>query len=184
MSECGQTIAHTKVSRARRVLAYLWVHVVMLVTCWLPDLGPCMKLRGFLLGPAMGRRGRRFAVCHDVHLAFSLEISVGDDVYLANGAWLLGNGGITIDNETMVGPYCVIVSCDHSKVDGCYSKGPLISAPIHIGRGCWLGAHCVVVKGTTIGSGCVVGAGSVAVGTLPDNAVAVGIPARVKRIEN
>jgi len=39
-----------------------------------------------------------------------------------------------------------------------------------------------VLQGVTIGSGCVIAAGSVVTEDLPDNVVAAGVPAVVKKI--
>jgi acetyltransferase-like isoleucine patch superfamily enzyme len=36
-----------------------------------------------------------------------------------------------------------------------------------------------VLSGADIGRGCIIGAGSVVRGTIPDHAIAVGVPARV-----
>jgi len=45
----------------------------------------------------------------------------------------------------------------------------------------WLGVGVVVLDGVKIGEGAVVGAGSVVTRDVPDNAIAVGIPARVAK---
>ncbi|MEX2430632.1 MAG: hypothetical protein WD645_01780 [Dehalococcoidia bacterium] len=42
-----------------------------------------------------------------------------------------------------------------------------------------MGAHVTVLKGVTIGDGAIIGAGSVVTRSIPENAVAVGAPARV-----
>ncbi|MDB5425938.1 MAG: hypothetical protein JWQ29_3354 [Phenylobacterium sp.] len=50
---------------------------------------------------------------------------------------------------------------------------------IDIGDHVWLGTRVLVLKGARIGSGSIVGAGSLVAGTLPENALARGGPARV-----
>jgi acetyltransferase-like isoleucine patch superfamily enzyme len=50
-----------------------------------------------------------------------------------------------------------------------------------IGDDVWLGARAFIGAGVTIGSGCVVSAGSVVTKSLPENSVAVGVPARIVR---
>lgn len=50
---------------------------------------------------------------------------------------------------------------------------------VTIGSDCWLGAHVCVLKGSSIRDGAVIGAGAVVKGLIPENAVAVGVPAKV-----
>jgi maltose O-acetyltransferase len=58
---------------------------------------------------------------------------------------------------------------------------PLTAEPVVIGDYVNLGAHVVILAGTTIGSHVVIGAGSVVKGEIPDHVVAAGNPARVIR---
>jgi acetyltransferase-like isoleucine patch superfamily enzyme len=53
---------------------------------------------------------------------------------------------------------------------------------IVVGDDVWLGFGVVVLDGVRIGKGAVVGAGSVVTRDIPDNAIAVGVPARVVKM--
>ncbi len=44
-----------------------------------------------------------------------------------------------------------------------------------------VGASCTILPGVTIGDNCVIGAGSVVVKSIPQNAIAVGNPAKVTK---
>jgi maltose O-acetyltransferase len=49
----------------------------------------------------------------------------------------------------------------------------------------WIGANVTILPGVTIGNNVVIGAGAVVTKDIPDNSLAVGVPARViKEIEN
>lgn len=50
---------------------------------------------------------------------------------------------------------------------------------VKIGNNVWLGESCTILKGVTIGNNCIIGLGSVITKDIPDNSVAVGIPAKV-----
>lgn len=48
-----------------------------------------------------------------------------------------------------------------------------------VGDDSYLGQNCLLLPGTRIGRGCIVGAGSVVRGTVPDNSLVAGNPARI-----
>lgn len=56
------------------------------------------------------------------------------------------------------------------------SKGP-----VNIGHNVWIGRNVTILPGVTIGNGAVIGAGSIVTKSIPDYAIAVGNPARIKR---
>lgn len=62
-------------------------------------------------------------------------------------------------------------------------NGPMVieSAPIAIGRRCWVGMNSIVMKGVSIGDDTIVASGSVVVASLPEGVIAAGNPARVVR---
>lgn len=62
--------------------------------------------------------------------------------------------------------------------DKCVSGGVLIK-PIHLKKGCFIGASTIILPGTTVGVNTIVGAGSVIKGNIPDNVVVAGNPAHV-----
>ena len=55
---------------------------------------------------------------------------------------------------------------------------------IRIKKNAWIGARVSILPGVTIGENAIVGTGSVVTKDVPDNCVAVGVPAKVvKRLE-
>ena len=50
---------------------------------------------------------------------------------------------------------------------------------IHIKRNAWIGARVKILPGVTIGENAIVGTGSVVTKDIPDNCVAVGVPAKI-----
>ena len=56
--------------------------------------------------------------------------------------------------------------------------------PVVIKDGAFIGAHCIILKGVSIGEKSVVGAGSVVTKSIPDGEIWAGNPAKfIRRIE-
>ena len=88
---------------------------------------------------------------------------------------------IRIGRKVMIAANCALYPYDHSIEAGTYiSEQPLQSkGPISIGDGAWLGYGVIVLSGVSIGEGAVIGAGSIVTKNIPDDAVAIGSPAKV-----
>lgn len=123
-----------------------------------------------------------------IHRDCSLEILEGGSISISaksaleRGCVLISlREPILIESHVRIATYCTFYSYDHGVETGrliaeqtCTSKGPIV-----IKEGAWLGTGVAVMSGVTIGRGAVIGAGSVVTRHIPDNAIAVGIPARV-----
>ena len=167
-----------------RVLRYLWFHFISVATGWLPDLRPVLRLRGFLLRPSFKSCGRNLQVTRGVSVNFTNRVEIGSDVFLGTGCWLHAGGGIVLEDEVQVGPYAVLVTGDHTRIDGSYRFGPSSLAPIRVCRGAWIAAHATVTKGVCIGRCALLAANSVATHDIPPHAIAGGVPARVIQKES
>lgn len=53
--------------------------------------------------------------------------------------------------------------------------------PITVGEDCWLGGGVIVCPGVTIGDRCIIAAESVVTKDIPDDSLAAGVPAVVKK---
>lgn len=58
---------------------------------------------------------------------------------------------------------------------------PPIHKEIRIGDNVWVGAGVIVLPGCRIGNNSVIAAGSVVCSDIPDNCMAAGVPAKVKK---
>ncbi|HNO78736.1 MAG TPA: acyltransferase [Phycisphaerae bacterium] len=79
----------------------------------------------------------------------------------------------------MLGPYTVLSSTNHTKLNGSYRYGPGIRKPIELKDGAWTGALSVITAGTTVGNGAAVAAGSVVTKDVPAHSIVGGVPARI-----
>jgi maltose O-acetyltransferase len=168
-----------------RCLRYDWpLHFVLLLTNWLPDNVLFLRLRGKMARLFLGSCGANLRLGRNLTFYNPSKIRLGCDVYVAQGTWFMAGEKIEVGDKVLFGPYCVIVSSNHSRVDGSFRIGSVQRKQIKIGRGAWLGAHVTVVAGTVIGNGSQIGANSVVRGTIPADHLAAGHPAKLlKQLE-
>ena len=132
-----------------------------------------------MLRPFFGKCGRNFTISRNVTFANPHKIEIGNDVYIATGAWLNGLGGLVIEDEVEISPYVVVDTCVHTFKEHSVFKGGSIVEPISIGNGSWLAAHTVVRAGVNIGSGVLVAGNAAVSKDVPDNMMVGGVPAKI-----
>jgi acetyltransferase-like isoleucine patch superfamily enzyme len=83
--------------------------------------------------------------------------------------------GVTVEDFVQIGSHCSIYSV--STID--HQQGPVV-----LKKNCKIGTHSVIMPGVTIGENTIIGAFSFVKDDIPDNVIAVGVPAAViKSIE-
>ncbi|WP_461243263.1 DapH/DapD/GlmU-related protein [Secundilactobacillus muriivasis] len=103
------------------------------------------------------------------------RVKLGKNVYANHHLTMMSVGTITIDDGVMMGPGVGLFTDNHEP-----NHIRVISTKeIHIKKNAWLGARVNVAPGVTIGENAIIGTGAVVTKDIPDNAVAVGVPARV-----
>lgn len=167
-------------ARLWTLLRYDWpVYFWLWITNWLPDNVVFLRLRGKLVRPFLGSCGHPLNIGRNVTFHNPSLIHLGNFVHISYGCLLMATDQITIEDEVMFGPYCVLISGNHGRMDHSYRFGPAVLNPIRIGKGSWLGAHVTVTAGCEINSGSLVAAGAVVTDTFPANVMVGGVPARL-----
>ena len=111
-------------------------------------------------------------------------VAIGNNVSCTNICGISAVEGVTvrIGHDVMIATDTHIRADDgHPIFDVRTGKRVNPARSISIGNHVWLGIGAVVLAGGQIGDGSVIGWGSIVTGTIPNNCVAVGRPARVKR---
>lgn len=125
--------------------------------------------------------GKNVSLYPDIMFFGDGKIEIGDNVTIGNGTMIYASkeAGITIGSGTMIAAQSYIIDTDHGIGLGKpIRKNPNTHAPITIGNDVWIAANCTVLKGSVIEDGAVIGAKSLVNGTIEQNAIAVGIPAK------
>lgn len=167
-----------------RLFRYDWpLHFVLLFTSWLPDNVIVLRLRGFLAHFFLGSCGRNLRLGRSITFYNPQNIRIGDDVYIAYGNWFSAGETITIGDEVIIGPYCVLSSSNHTKVGGSFRYGTPVLKAISLGSGSWIAGQCSILAGSDIGKGVLVAANSVVNGKIEAHMMSAGSPAKsIKKI--
>lgn len=108
------------------------------------------------------------------------SIKIGDGVGLSNTA-IVSESAVTIGEYTNIGGGTKIYDTDFHSIrpdERLNGDTNVKSAQITIGKGVFIGGHCIILKGVTIGDGAVIGAGSVVTKDIPAGEIWAGNPAK------
>jgi len=111
-------------------------------------------------------------------------LKIGNNVTIGYGTVISVGKKISMGNYVMIGPHCFIADNDghplnpqkrmkRSPVDVKDIKEVIIEDNV------WIGNHCTITKGVRIGKNSVIGANSLVTKNIPENCIAIGVPARV-----
>jgi acetyltransferase-like isoleucine patch superfamily enzyme len=107
---------------------------------------------------------------------FGKHIKIGKNVFINHACSFLDLGGITIEDDVLIGPRVNLTTENHP-VDPSKRKY-LDLKSIHIKRNAWIGAGATILPGVTIGENSIVAAGAVVNKDVPRNSIVGGIPAK------
>ncbi len=106
------------------------------------------------------------------------NITIGDFCLISPGVRISSQIGITIGNNCMFASNVYLSDSDWHGVY--YRTRPFrASARVVLEDNVWIGDGAIICKGVTIGKNSVVGAGAVVSRDIPQNSIAVGVPAKV-----
>jgi acetyltransferase-like isoleucine patch superfamily enzyme len=100
------------------------------------------------------------------------KLKLGYKTDIGAFTYINAKNGVIIEDHVQIGSHCSIYSV--STIDN--KEGEVI-----LKQNCKIGSHSVIMPGLTIGENSIVGAFSFVNADVPDNVVAVGVPAKVIR---
>lgn len=123
-------------------------------------------------------------LCPPFHCDHGNGITVSEGVFINYNCTFLDGGHIRIGRNTLIGPNCQLYTPQHPMDYVERRETKETAYPITIGDDCWLGGGVIVCPGVTIGHRCIIAAGSVVTRDIPDDSLAAGNPATVKKTLN
>jgi acetyltransferase-like isoleucine patch superfamily enzyme len=113
-----------------------------------------------------------------MHIDCGNRVRLGRNVYANHGLTMMSVGTITIDDGVMIGPEAGFFTVNHEP----HNIRVIKTGAIHVKKNAWIGARVSILAGVTIGENAIVGTGAVVTKDVPDNAVVVGVPAKVIKL--
>ena len=107
---------------------------------------------------------------------YGKNTKIGKNVFINFDCTFLDLGGITIDDNVMIGPKVNLLSEGHPVSPN--DRQTLTAGKIHINKNAWIGAGATILPGITIGENSVVAAGAVVTKDVQPNTIVGGIPAK------
>ncbi|MDB4265234.1 WcaF family extracellular polysaccharide biosynthesis acetyltransferase [bacterium] len=149
-----------------------WLLRSLLFAPWfpLPSSWKVVALRGF-----GAKVGEGVVIRSRVNITFPWKLVVGDHVWIGDEVMILSLDEVMIGANTCISQRAFLCTGSHD-----FSKEgfDLITGPIEIGAGCWVGAQSFVGPGVTMGQGSRCLAGSVVVKSVGEGATVGGVPAK------
>ena len=161
------------------------------------QIGTGCHMRGYVYFRNLGRKGS-IRIGNHVNINSSMKsdpiggqtrtilyvrkqgsIHICDGVGLSNTA-IVSESAVTIGEYSNIGGGTKIYDTDFHSIrpdERLNGDTNVKSAPVTIGKRVFIGGHCIILKGVTIGDGAVVGAGSVVTKDIPAGEIWAGNPA-------
>lgn len=111
----------------------------------------------------------------------SRRLKIGEGAFVNTKCMLSTHAPITIGRRAYLAMGVTISTSSHEIGAHGARAGRLVTAPVSIGEGCWIGANVTVLPGVTIGSGTVVAAGAVVTKDCEPDSLYAGVPATRRR---
>jgi acetyltransferase-like isoleucine patch superfamily enzyme len=143
------------------------------------DVDQIRKRLGEIIGTQLDESTTVFA---PFYTNFGRFTQIGKNVFINHACSFLDMGGITIEDDVLIGPKVNLITENHP-LDPADRKA-LVCKPILIKRNVWIGAGVTILPGVTIGENAVVAAGAVVSKDVPANTIVGGVPAKfIKTID-
>lgn len=113
-----------------------------------------------------------------VNISFPWRLTIGDDTWIGDEVYILTLAEVKIGSNVCVSQRAFLCTGSHDHRTPSFD---LITKPIRIDDGGWIGAMAFVGPGVTVGRGAVCAAGAIVVRNVAPDVIVGGNPARTIR---
>jgi acetyltransferase-like isoleucine patch superfamily enzyme len=186
-----KTLSAFLFSNGKRILIYPNVHFAFEKTTsfrgeGLLRLGVQWDKGRYFPSQMVLRNNARLNIERSFKIYSDFQIWINDAAIVSLGSGYINNGlrmscfqNIEIGHQVRISENVTIRDSDNHVI------GQRIGKPssVKIGDHVWIGMNVTILKGVTIGNGAVVAAGAVVNRDIPDNCLAAGVPAQIKKTD-
>lgn len=142
--------------------------------CFFNSWFPVNGLKIFLLRIFGAKVGYEVIIKPRVNIKYPWRLTIGDFSWIGEGVWIDNLDNVVIGAHVCVSQEAMLLTGNHN-----YSKSSfdLITKPIYLENGSWIGAKAVVCPGVICGSHSVLSVGSIATKDLEAFGIYSGNPA-------
>lgn len=135
-----------------KMIQALWLFVsgAIFMRWWCPA-----QLRVSILRAFGAHVGRGVLVRHRVRIHWPWKLSIGENTWIGEGAWLLNLEPIVIGRNVCISQDAFLCTGSHDRRSPTFEFD---NGPIAVGDAAWIAARATVLRGVTIGAGATVGA--------------------------
>lgn len=141
--------------------AWLAAQGLVLQHWWCPPRTRAAVLR--LFGASIGRNT---LIRHRVRIHWPWKLTIGDNTWVGEGAWILNLEPVTIGDNTCISQEVFLCTGSHLFDHPTFEFD---NGPITIGSRVWLAARATLLRGVTVGDGALVGACALVVKDVPEH---------------
>ena len=154
------------------IVRTLWYFINAVV--FVSPLVPVYGLKRMLLRLFGARVGHGVAIKPRVNIKYPWRVTLGDNVWIGEGAWLDSLADIRIGANCCVSQGAMLCTGNH---DWSSTSFDLIVRPIVLEQGSWVGCRATVLGGATMRSHAILTVGSILVGEAEPYTIYRGNPA-------
>lgn len=151
--------------------AIWWMVRSVFFACWFPVPS---SIKVFWLRKFGAQVGKAVVVRSRVNITFPWRLALGDHVWIGDDVTILSLDRVSIGDNVCISQQAFLCTGSH---DFASISFDLVTAPIKIESGCWVGARAFVGPGVVFGEFSRCMAGAVVTKSVPSGQVVGGVPA-------
>lgn len=152
-----------------RILWY-YVSLVFFEQGWLP----VSHIKVVILRWFGARLGKGVVIKPHVRIKFPWRLEIGDHCWVGQGVWIDNLAPVRLESNVCLSQDAYLCTGSH---DHRQAEFALITRPIEIAEGAWIGARAMLLPGVTVGRDAVAAAGAIVTRDIEPSRLVAGNPA-------